>query len=174
MPRIERISKINKVNQNRFWSIILFLEWITNPHNLSAIIRTADATWIPEIHYTYWYSSKQDQIYINQAIARWANKWVALYKHSSSQQFLQSKKNNWYQIIVSTLDNQSKQMYDINFTSKSVLVMWSEANWVSQNTLALASQKVFIPMIWMVQSLNISVATWVLLYEIYRQNKYQK
>jgi len=62
-------------------------------------------------------------------------------------------------------------LYDMNFTGSIALVFGNERFGVSDETIALADGNFIIPQCGIIQSLNISVACAVTLYEAYRQKE---
>lgn len=80
-------------------------------------------------------------------------------------------KENEYKIVATDL-NTSSSIYDINY-EKTAIIIGNEANGVSDEILAISEKRIKIPMIGKIESLNASVATGVILYEILRR-KYVK
>jgi 23S rRNA (guanosine2251-2'-O)-methyltransferase len=62
-------------------------------------------------------------------------------------------------------------MYDADFASPVALVMGSEEDGISQDLLGIMDDKVKIPMIGNIESLNVSVSAGVVIYEAIRQRK---
>ena len=60
---------------------------------------------------------------------------------------------------------------EVDYTKPTVIVVGNEVEGVSKELLPFATHKIKIPMVGMVQSLNVSVATGVILYEAYRQRE---
>jgi tRNA (guanosine-2'-O-)-methyltransferase len=74
-------------------------------------------------------------------------------------------------IYVTQLAEESVPLYELNLTGSAALVFGNEKDGVSEQAAALADRKFIIPQVGMIQSLNISVACAVTLYECYRQRK---
>jgi len=72
------------------------------------------------------------------------------------------------QIVSATLDA-GQSFYDIDFTRSTWILMGSEAHGVSRDLLSLADQRVKIPMKGRAESLNVAMASTILLYEAFRQ-----
>ena len=72
-----------------------------------------------------------------------------------------------FKVTVTSLDAK-KSIYDVDY-KKKVIVVGNEANGVSKDIQKLANEKVIIPMLGNTESLNVSIATGVILYEYVRQ-----
>jgi tRNA (guanosine-2'-O-)-methyltransferase len=67
------------------------------------------------------------------------------------------------------LDETAKSVYEIDLTGKIVILMGNEHRGVSEEAAEKADEKIYIPMRGMIQSLNVSVAAAVTLFEAQRQ-----
>ncbi|NPA51561.1 MAG: tRNA (guanine-N2)-dimethyltransferase [Aquificae bacterium] len=157
-----------QILQKRQKDLSVFMDNIKNEHNFSAIIRTCDSVGILNIYYQY---NQKGEIPINENITMGAHKWVFLQKVKNSYQFLKNKKEEGYQIVVTHLSKESVNFRDIDYTKPTVIVVGNEMSGVSKEIIDLSDYKVIIPMYGMVQSLNVSVATGIILYEAQRQRE---
>ncbi len=82
-------------------------------------------------------------------------------------------KEKGFQIVAAT-EKASELMYNVNFTKPTALIMGSEGKGISSSALALCDVKAKIPMAGEIGSLNVSVATSIILYEAVRQKNNQK
>lgn len=73
-----------------------------------------------------------------------------------------------FQIVAAT-EKTDGQLYDVDFTLPTVIVMGSEGTGISQSLLSLCTAKARIPMMGEIGSLNVSVASAVVMYEAVRQ-----
>lgn len=80
---------------------------------------------------------------------------------------LKEIKKHKYKIVATSLDTQ-ESVYDMEY-KKTVIVIGNEANGVSKEVLKMADRKIKIPMLGKTESLNVAVATGVILYEYVRQ-----
>jgi tRNA (guanosine-2'-O-)-methyltransferase len=83
--------------------------------------------------------------------------------------FLKEKKEQGFQVVVTHLDERAVSFRHIDYTKPTLLVMGNEKEGVSAEIVELADDVIIIPMQGMVQSLNVSVATGLILYEAQRQ-----
>ena len=146
--------------------LILVLDRITDVRNFGAIARTAecagvDAILIPE----------QNAAAINaDAIKTSAG---ALHKITVCRTWnlklaLQFMKDSGIQLIACTEKTQDN-MYNPDYTPPTAIIMGSEEDGVSAEFLKICDAKAKIPMHGKIASLNVSVATGVILYELIRQ-----
>lgn len=142
------------------------MENIHDPHNVSAIYRTCDAVGIPEISLLYTIEQFPKVSKISSASAA---KWINTKKFKNTKKCLTSLKKNGFKIYATMLDSNAINMHEIDFTKKTAIILGNEHRGVSAEAAELADEKIFIPMRGMIQSLNVSVAAAVILYEAQRQ-----
>ncbi|RAH17836.1 tRNA (guanosine(18)-2'-O)-methyltransferase TrmH, partial [Vibrio vulnificus] len=75
------------------------------------------------------------------------------------------------QVLVTNLSDSAVDFRQIDYTQPTAIILGSEKIGVSEQAKALADQDIIIPMVGMVQSLNVSVACAVILYEAQRQRE---
>ena len=167
MPKTEkRKTKIISVVNSRQPTLRVVLENIHDPHNVSAIFRTCDAVGVPKVSLVYYQESFPK---IGKKSSASAFKWVEREKYKSIDECYKHLRDEGFAIYASSISNESINLYDIDFTKKSAIVLGNEHRGVSEEAANLADEKFLIPMFGMVQSLNVSVAAAVILYEALRQ-----
>lgn len=164
----KRSRKIDFVVRNRQYSLQIVLENIHDPHNVSAIFRTCDAAGVPAVSLIYNYEKFPR---IGKKSSASAYKWVDKQKYKTVAECYSKLRNDGFQIVASSISKESKELFEIDFTKKSAIVLGNEHRGVSEEAANLADQKFQIPMFGMVQSLNVSVAAAITLYEALRQRK---
>lgn len=164
----KRTQKIISVANARQKSLRIVLENIHDPHNVSAIFRTCDAVGVQKVSLIY-YIEKFPKI--GKKSSGSAFKWVEKDKYKDVKSCYDNLRSNGFSIYASTLDENAVSFYDLDMTKKVAIVMGNEHRGISEDGANLADKKFFIPMLGMVQSLNVSVATAVVLYEALRQRK---
>jgi tRNA (guanosine-2'-O-)-methyltransferase len=142
------------------------MENIHDPHNVSAIFRTCDAAGIPKVNLIYNYESFPR---IGKKSSASAYKWVDKEKYKSVEECYSSLRENGFKIFASSLTNNSKNLFDLDLTQKTAIVVGNEHRGVSDTAAELADEVFLIPQFGMVQSLNVSVATAIIVYEALRQ-----
>ena len=169
MPRSEkRTNKISSVLNLRQPSLKVVLENIHDPHNVSAIFRTCDAVGVPKVSLVYYQEAFPK---IGKKSSASAFKWVEREKYKNIEECYSNLKEEGFNIYVSSICDESTNLYELDFTKKSAIVLGNEHRGVSEEAANLADKKFLIPMFGMVQSLNVSVAAAVILYEAMRQRR---
>jgi len=157
----ERLEKMKKILYTRQWTLRVFMDYVYSPHNLSAIVRTCDAVNIGKLYYRH-----QKKIKLNNEITMGAHKWIFHEYVDDIEEFYKNIKKEGYQIVVTMLDETSVDFREVDYTKPTLIVLGNEVDGVS---IKYADKKVIIPMYGMSQSLNVSVANAVILYEAQRQ-----
>ena len=145
--------------------IIVALDDVQDPGNVGTILRTVDSIGLKQILVSKGtadcYNSKVVRSTMG-AIFR-----VKIIECEDLKSTLSEIKNNNYKIMVTTL-KAKKSIYNVDY-NKKVIVVGNEANGISKDIQKMADEKVIIPMLGKTESLNVSVATGVILYEYVRQ-----
>jgi len=162
----KRINKIRAVVSKRQPSLKIILENIHDPHNVSAIFRTCDAAGIPKVSLLY---NIEKFPKIGKKSSASAFKWIEKEKFKTVEECYKQLRLEGYKIYVSSISEGAKDLYKIDFTKKSAIVMGNEHRGVSKEAEDLADEKFYIPMYGMVQSLNVSVSAAITIYEALRQ-----
>jgi tRNA (guanosine-2'-O-)-methyltransferase len=163
-----RQEKIDKVLENKQPNLQLFLDDVHDSHNLSAILRSCDATGVLSLYYT---NPSNQNLKIHKTITQGTQRWVEHTKVHNNQkiEFLKQKQKEGFQLIATHLDEKAVNFRAINYTLPTIIIMGNEKEGVSKEILAIADKTTIIPMKGMVQSLNVSVATALILYEAQTQ-----
>ena len=165
--RLERRkNKIFKVLEQRQPDLTIVMENIHDPHNVSAMLRSADAVGIYEVNLIYT-TAKYPKIGIKSSSS--ANKWISRRKFPSVEECYIQLRKEGFQILATRLDEQSKQLYDFDLTKPTAFVFGNEHAGVTDEASQNADATLYIPMAGMIQSLNVSVACAVTIYEALRQ-----
>lgn len=163
-----RLDKITKTIKARQQSLHLVLENIHDPHNVSAIFRSCDAVGVPKVSLLY---HLEEFPKISRITSSSAVKWVDKERYTSVEECFSNLKSQGFKIYTSMLDAKAVPLHEIDFTEKVAIVMGNENRGASEKAAELADATYYIPMMGMIQSLNVSVAAAVTLYEAMRQRK---
>jgi tRNA (guanosine-2'-O-)-methyltransferase len=146
------------------------LDSVHNSQNLSTIIRTSDAVGVLDIYYS---TPVNETLRIHKTITQGAHRWTHRYRiHEADKvKFLQQKKAEGFQVVVTHLEERAVSFREVDYTKPTLIVMGNEKEGVSPELIAEATDVIVIPMQGMVQSLNVSVATALILYEAERQRE---
>lgn len=165
----KRQEKIRTLIRKRQLHFSVILENVTDPHNIGAVMRTCDAVGISEIFLINTFELSQNMV-LGKRASSGSRKWVDVYEFSSVKAGFNFIKNKGYEHIWATrIVEGSKSLYDIDFTQRVALLFGNEHKGVTEEAALYATGNFVIPQVGMVQSLNISVACAVSLYEGFRQ-----
>jgi tRNA (guanosine-2'-O-)-methyltransferase len=162
----KRLIKLTAVANARQQTLRLVLENVHDSHNVSAVFRTCDAAGIPKVSLLYYLEKFPS---IGKKSSASAFKWIEKEKHSNVKECYDKLRTDGFKIYASSLGEGAKNLYDIDMTEKCAIVLGNEHRGVSLEAAEMADEKLYIPMYGMVQSLNISVAAAVIIYEALRQ-----
>ncbi|MCX8160900.1 MAG: hypothetical protein N3G18_08215 [Candidatus Saccharicenans sp.] len=168
MPTEKRRERIESVLARRQPDLRVVLEDVAITHNASAVARTCEATGAFNLHII---TAQPDQVTFNEAISTRAEKWLAVHFHRTTEECLVWLKNQGLRIAVTTLTGQTIPHTEIDYCQPLALVFGNESEGVSGRALELADYRIRIPMVGMVQSLNLSVSVGIILYEAFRQRQ---
>jgi tRNA (guanosine-2'-O-)-methyltransferase len=162
----ERLNKIIGAASSRQFSLKVVMENIHDPHNVSAVFRTCDAVGVPKVTLLYTFEKFPR---IGKTSSSSANKWIENEKFNDTRKCFDELHMQGYKIYASMLNKKAKNLYDLDLTGNVALVFGNEHRGVSDEAEKLADETFYIPMRGMIQSLNVSVAAAVTLYEAQRQ-----
>ena len=158
-PRLseERKRRVDEVAANRTGKLAVAIEGVHDPHNTAAVIRTADAFGILEVHIVEGAAKFRSSRKVTQG----AHKWVDIGIWSTAELFIEAMKARGRRVLVAVMDG-SKSVRDLSpIEEPTVLVFGNEAEGISDAMLACADGTFRIPMYGFVESFNISVAAGI-------------
>ena len=163
----ERFDRLTSVLNKRQPDLTVVLENVFDPHNISAVMRTADAVGI------------QDIFILNNKIPphrKWgakssssAAKWLTVHQYTDAAACFAALRKRYKKIYTTHLSTDAVGLHELNLTEPVALVFGNEHSGVSDDIIAMADGNFIIPQVGIIKSLNISVACAVTLYEAYRQ-----
>jgi 23S rRNA (guanosine2251-2'-O)-methyltransferase len=148
--------------------LVLMLDRITDVRNLGAIARTAECSGVDAILLPEKGSAQVNQDAIKTSAG-------ALYKvpvcrYHSIKESITFLKESGLKIIAAT-EKADSYYIDVDMTQPVALILGSEESGISDELLKAADELIQIPIFGEIQSLNVSVAAGVIIYEILRQRK---
>ena len=166
----ERLDKIKEVVANRQFDLTVILENVTDPHNVGAVLRSCDSVGIREIFLISEnpYEDKYGK-FIGKTTSSGSLKWVKFNYFEDCGSCIAEVRKRYDIILCTHMSADAQSLYDIDLTKRVALVFGNETNGISTEMLNLCDGNFLIPQVGMVQSLNISVACAVSLYEAFRQ-----
>jgi tRNA (guanosine-2'-O-)-methyltransferase len=167
-PSARRRERFTRVLEQRLPDLTVVLENIHDPHNVSAILRSCDAVGAMRAELVY---TLEPFPKIGKKSSSSASKWVDRRKHTSVQECYATLRGEGFRILATRLETAAVPLYDCDLTGPVALVLGNEHRGVSDEAAEQADGLVSIPMRGMIESLNVSVAAAVCLYEAYRQRR---
>lgn len=165
-----RLARINEVVKNRQSNIIVVLEDIHDPHNAAAILRTCDAMGIQDVWFIFEKEKPYNPKRVGKATSSSANKWLTFRTFTSAAACIVALKKQKYIIMVTALNDASVSLKNYQDNLKPLaIVVSNEHSGVSDAMLSSSDIILKIPMQGFVQSMNVSVAAAIVLWEITKQ-----
>ncbi|QDO86145.1 tRNA (guanosine(18)-2'-O)-methyltransferase TrmH [Shewanella psychropiezotolerans] len=163
----ERLARINEMLDNRQPDLTLCLDKVHKTNNIAAVIRTADAVGIHQIHAVW----PDIEMRVSGNTASGSQQWVKTIKHYHMHDAEAAFRAQGMQILATNFSEDAVDFRDIDYTRPTAIILGNEHDGVSPEGIAAADQHIIIPMIGMVQSLNVSVASALIMYEAQRQRQ---
>ena len=146
--------------------LIIVFDNVTDVRNFGGIARSAECAGAHGI-----ISSLKNSAPVNAESIRssaGALTRIPVARVGSIRNTLKSLQADGFQIVAAT-EHSRKLMYDADLTKPTVIVMGSEENGISKEVLKLCDEQLAIPMIGAIESLNVSAAAAIMIYEVVRQ-----
>lgn len=146
--------------------LLLILDGITDPHNLGACLRVADGAGAHAV-----IAPKDRAVGLNATAAKVASgaaetvPYITVTNLARTMRELKER-DIW---LIGTTEDAEKGLYDADFSGAAALVMGSEGEGLRRLTRETCDMLVSVPMLGSVESLNVSVASGICLYEARRQ-----
>lgn len=149
----ERLRRIEEVVRGRTDNLALVLDSITDPHNSSAVLRSADAFGVQTVHVI----EGELGFRASRGVSKGTHRWLDVIRYESAQACTRRLKRDGYSIYVAAMGGDA-QLEDLRSTPRLAVVFGNEHRGVSPEMRELADGTFSIPMRGFVESLNISVA----------------
>lgn len=163
----ERIARLRAVLDRRQPDLTVITDYVHKGRNLSAIVRTADAVGVSDVHCVI-----GDKDYRNfRGTALGSHRWVQVHRHHAISEPVSMLKERGVQIVVAHLSEHARDFHEVDYTLPTAVLMGNEKEGVSEKAGELADIHITIPMVGMVESFNVSVAAGIILTEAQRQRQ---
>ncbi|MEO8467932.1 MAG: tRNA (guanosine(18)-2'-O)-methyltransferase TrmH [Gammaproteobacteria bacterium] len=163
----ERFSRLRAALTRRQPDLTVLMDSVNKSHNVSAILRTADAVALTHLHSV----STNAAMRRHHMIAGGARRWVSVVLHPTAGFALEALRKDGFRLVAAHGGDGARDFRDVDYTRKTALVVGAEFSGLSAETLAAADELIAIPMQGLVTSLNVSVATGAILLEAERQRR---
>lgn len=159
-----RFHRIRAVLERRQPDLTVVLENVHKPHNLAAILRTADAVGIFEAHAV----APDGAVRTSVESAGGTDKWIDVKVHRTTEAALDAVRASDHQLLAAHPED-AEDYRDVDFTRPTALILGQEKDGLTKAAAEAADRRISVPMAGFVTSLNVSVAAAVILFEAQRQ-----
>lgn len=169
-----REQKIRSVIRQSQPDLTVILENIFDPLNISAVLRSCDAVGVREVFvvYTKKYLDKRGLV-LGKRTSGGTFKWIDVYVFEDLEECFRRVRERYGRILATNLGERSNSLYSLDLAQPTALLFGNEDEGVSPEALALCDGNFTIPQVGFAESLNISVACAVTLFEARRQREVQ-
>ncbi|MCA8959292.1 MAG: RNA methyltransferase [Planctomycetes bacterium] len=165
----QRRARIDQVVEARQRGCVV-LEDVYDPGNIAAVMRTCEAFGFQNVALVFDRQVPFDPRKFGADISTAANKWLDFEVHRSSEECLDRLEATGHEVIATIPGEDADSIFEVDLTCELPAVwIGNEHTGLSEPALARARRRVSVPLVGMVQSLNLSVTAGILLYEITRQ-----
>lgn len=172
MPTPERLARIRALVARRQRATVV-LEDIHDRYNAAAVYRSCDAFGIQSVHLAFNEGRSFNPRAAGRVASGSANQWLDFTRHDSIEACYAALRARGCRIVATTLSEDALPIDRHDFTADDdvALVFGNENAGLSEAAIKLADARVLVPMVGVVQSLNLSVTAALCLYELTRQRR---
>jgi tRNA (guanosine-2'-O-)-methyltransferase len=161
-----RKNRIAGVLSRRQPDLTLVMDNIHDPHNVSAVLRSCDAFGVGSV---FLYYTQEEFPRPGRKSSASARKWVSLEKFTRAEDLVSELKSRSMALLGARFGPQAVPVHTRDLTLPTAIVLGNEHRGLSPELVSCLDGEVYIPMQGMVESLNVSVAGAIMLYEAWRQ-----
>jgi tRNA (guanosine-2'-O-)-methyltransferase len=162
----ERLERIDAVVRGRTDGLVLVLDRIADPHNSSAVLRSADAFGVQTVHVIV----GEHGFRASRGVSKGTHRWLDVVRYEGAEACVRRLKRDGYAIYVAAM-GASTQPEDLQDMPRLAVVFGNEHRGVSPEMRSLADGTFAIPMRGFVESLNISVAAAITMQTLARDGR---
>ncbi len=170
----KRTAKFWRVINQRQYNLTVIIEDVHDAHNISAILRSCDSIGVFELYVVftdnvrYCKIGQGDNLLGKRASGK-TIKWMEVHYFDTTKACFEAVRKKYDKIYTTHISEDAQDLYDLDLTQSMALVFGNERDGVSDEAVALSDGNFLVPQVGMAQSLNVSVACAVTMYEAYRQ-----
>ena len=161
----QRYQKLRRVLDSRQPDLTVLLDNVHKPHNFSAILRSCDAVGVFEAHAVW----GDDTLRPSHLISSGTGKWVGIRTHADITSAVAELRERRFQLVAADPEGNARDYRELDYTRPTALMLGAELRGLGKAALECADARVCVPMMGMVESLNVSVAAATILFEAQRQ-----
>ncbi|MCO4799605.1 MAG: tRNA (guanosine(18)-2'-O)-methyltransferase TrmH, partial [Colwelliaceae bacterium] len=115
----ERLQRINAMLDHRQPDLTVCMEGVHKTHNLAAVVRTADAIGVSDVHAVW----KNERMRVSGGSAAGSQNWVDVHNYSSTSDAIAELKRQNMQILVTNLSDTSVDFREIDYTKPTAIIL---------------------------------------------------
>jgi tRNA (guanosine-2'-O-)-methyltransferase len=162
-----RFERMLRVASSRLRSVTVVLENLWDPHNVSAVIRSAEAIGIDEAHVV----EQPHRFRINRGVARGAERWLRIHRHADVGSCLEHLRAAGFRTCAADVGAGCQPLPALPLDRPVAIVLGSEREGLTREAKDLAELRFTIPMQGMTASFNVSVSAAITLWELCRRRR---
>lgn len=161
----ERFSRLKRSLFRRQHDLTVLADGVRKQHNVSAVIRTCDAVGVAKLHVVL----HDDEFRRHHMVAGGSKRWVGIALHETTEDAFRALRNQGFRMLAAHSGAGTADFKSIDYTQPTAIVLGNELNGPTPYAIEQADERISIPMHGLVESLNVSVAAAVILFEAERQ-----
>ncbi len=156
---------VERILKKRTGYLTLVFEDIDKPHNISAVLRTAECMGIQNVHFI----KNRNDYQVNPKILQGSDKWLTLHHHQTFKgeknisACYQHLRHQGYQIWATSLHDRSVPISALSIDQPTAVVFGTERLGISNTAASMADRLIHIPMKGFTESFNLSVSAAIIL-----------
>jgi tRNA (guanosine-2'-O-)-methyltransferase len=164
----ERLRRMEEIARKRQFGLRVVLEDLENARNISAICRLCDAFGVQFLHVIH---RGIKPIVLDKRASAGSHQWLTVIQHPSIEDCLNELRSMGFRIYATHVDVTAKEFTQVDYTGRVAIVLGNEGHGVSETARQLADERIVIPQVGFVNSLNVATATAIILAEAFRQRR---
>lgn len=166
VPTPARRARCAQVAAARQRSLVVVLEDIHDPHNAEAALRNCDAFGVQHVHFVFSNECPFNPRRVGKSSSSSANKWLDFTVHHSTNACIASLRSTGHVLVATVAEPDAIPVADAELDQTNLAIWFgNEHHGLSTQAIASADLHITVPLTGMVQSINLSVAVAIVLYE---------
>ncbi|MEZ4801021.1 MAG: RNA methyltransferase [Flavobacteriales bacterium] len=153
----------DQIVNNRTRHLTLVMEDVYQTQNTSAIVRSLESWGIQDVYAI----ENRNSFHMHRRIARGAYDWLTFHQYNdypnNTKACVADLKARGYKVVATAIHEKAVPLHELDITEKTAIVVGTEHTGVSDELLEMADGNVVIPMHGFTESLNVSVASAIIM-----------
>lgn len=160
-----RLDRVNQVLSQRQPDLTVLLDGVHKSHNVAAILRSCDAVGVLDVHM----AKPRCGFGKHHMTSGGTQKWMFTHYYEEVSDAVETLQAKGFQVLAANKSSRAREYLQVDYTRPTAFMMGAELYGVDRQVLDRVDGEVYIPMMGMVESFNVSVACAILLSEARRQ-----